>query len=73
MAATLSIVERDAPEAAPVDVRNAVVPRQPFVDERVVSGQQLGYAVILTDLAVEEERQLTRKRLAQVLVEIRKE
>ena len=36
-----SSVERDAAEVAAVDVRNAVVPRQPLVDERVVGGQQL--------------------------------
>ena len=36
-----SSVTGDAAELAAVDVRDAVVPRQPLVDERVVGGQQI--------------------------------
>src|SRR5436190_13564053 len=33
--------ERDAAELASVDVRDSVVFREPFIDERVIGGQQI--------------------------------
>ena len=63
--------ERHAPEPAAVDVRDPVVPGEPFVDERVIRGQQIQDAAILVDDAVEQELDLAAKRLPQVVVEIR--
>ena len=45
-AALIVIRQRHAPEAAAVDSGNSVVPRQPFVDERVVRVQQVGDAAV---------------------------
>ena len=50
-----SSVQRDAAEVAAVDVGDAVVPRQPLVDERVVGGQQVEDAAVLAHDAVEEQ------------------
>ena len=51
------------------DVRDAVVPREPLVDERVVGGQQVEHAAILADDAVEEQLGLALHRLGQRVVE----
>ena len=72
-AALAVLVERDAAEAAAVDVRNAVVLRQPLVDERVVGAQQIEHAAILAQDAVEEELRLLPERLPQVVVEVREQ
>ena len=48
-AALIVVRQRDSPEAAAVNSRNAVVPRQPFVDERVVRVQQIDDAAILAN------------------------
>ena len=45
--------------------------RQPFVDERVVSGQQIEDAAILAHDAVEEHLDLALERPAQTVVEVR--
>ena len=45
----------DAAELAAVDVRQAVVPRQPLVHERVVGGHQVQHVAILAHDAGEEE------------------
>ena len=50
-AALIVIRKRDATEAAAVDAGNAVMPRQPFVDERVVGVQEIHDAAILADRA----------------------
>ena len=63
---------RHAPEMAPVDVGDAVVARQLFVQERVVSAQQLGQRPILAHLALEEQLGLLHHRLAQRVVEGRR-
>ena len=60
-----------APEPAAVDVRDPVVAGEPFVDERVVRGQQIQDAAVLVDDAVEQELDLAAKRVPQVVVEIR--
>ena len=55
-----SSVERHAAELAAVDVRHAVVLRQPLVDERVVGGQQVEHVAVLAHDAGEEELGLAR-------------
>ena len=50
---------------------NAVVQRQPLVDERVVGGQQVEHAAVLAQDAVDEQLDLAAERLAQAVVEIR--
>ena len=62
--------ERDAPELAAVDVRDAVVLRQPLVDERVVRVQQIDDAAIFADDAVEEQLDFAPHRLPQRIVEV---
>ena len=59
-----------APELAAVDVGDAVMPRQPLVDERVVGIQQIHDAAVFAHDAVEEQRRLFLHRLAKVVVEI---
>ena len=54
---------------AAVDVRDAVVLREPFVDEGVVGAQQVEHAPILAQNAVEEELGFLAERLPQVVVE----
>ena len=66
----LSSVDRDAPEVAALDVGNAVVPGQPFVEEGVVRRQQIQHAAVLAQDAVEQQLRLAPKRLTQALVEI---
>ena len=63
-------VERHPPEAVSVDPADAVVPRQPFVDERVVRAQQLEEAPVLAEGALDEQLGLAAECLAQVLVEL---
>ncbi len=61
-----------APEVIAFDVRQAVVPRDAFVDERVVGVQELEHAAILAQHAREEELRLAPQALAQRVVEVRK-
>ena len=63
--------ELDAPEPAPLHVGDAVVARQPFVDERVVGAQQVERAAILAHDALEEQLGLAAERLTQRVVEVR--
>ena len=58
-AARSSVTRR---KSVAVDVRDAVVLRQPLVDERVVGGQQLEHAAILANDALEEELRLAPHR-----------
>ena len=62
--------QRHAAEMAAVHVRDAVVPRQPLVDERVVRRQQIEDAAVLAHDAVEEQLGLAPERLPQVVVEV---
>ena len=50
---SLSGVERDAAEAAAVDVRDAVVLGEPLVEERVVGAQQVEHAAVFAQDALE--------------------
>ena len=51
----IEIRERDAAEAAAVNARNAVMARQPLVDERVVRAQEVQHAAILAQGAGDEQ------------------
>ena len=66
----LSGVERDAAEAAAVDVRDAVVLGEPLVEERVVRLEQVEHAAVLAQDALEEQLRLLAERLPQVVVEV---
>ena len=50
---------------------NAVVARQPLVDERVVGAQQIEHAAILAQRAGDEQLGLLLERLEQAVVEVR--
>ena len=69
----LSSSSVDAAEAAAVDVRNAVVLREPLVEERVVGLQQVEHAAVLAQDALEEQLRLLPERLPQVVVEVREQ
>ena len=62
----------DAPEAAPINVRDAVMTGQALVHERVVRGQQIQHAAIFVHDALKEKLRLAAQRLSQIVVEIRK-
>ena len=62
--------QRHATELASVHVRNAVVPGEPFVDERVVGRHQVEDVAVLAHDALEEELCLAPERQPQVVVEI---
>src|SRR5262245_1923972 len=64
-------LQGDASEMCSLDVRDAVVDRKTFVEERVVGGQQFERAAVLTDDAVEEQLRLALHRCAQRSVEVR--
>src|SRR5688500_824976 len=49
------LAERDAAEPAAVDVRNAVMAREPLVHERVRRAQQVEHIAVLFDDAFKEE------------------
>ena len=63
--------ERDAPELAAVNIRDAVVLGQPLVDERVVRRQQVDDAAVLADDAVEQQLDFAPHGVAQRIVEVR--
>ncbi len=68
-APAILVGERDAPEVAAVDARHAVVPRQLFVEERLVGRQQIDDAAVLLQLSVEKQLHLPDERDPQVVVE----
>ncbi len=55
------------------DFGDAVVPRQPFIHEAVISGQQFQDAAILADEEVDEMLRLLLHRCAQFVVELGKQ
>ena len=69
-AAPIRIRHRHAPEARAVDPADAVVPRQPLVDERVVGIQQIERAAVLAHDAREQQLGFAAQRLADVVVEV---
>ena len=62
--------KRNLPEALAIDAGNAVVLRQPLVQERVVRVEQIEDAAILPDDAVEEQLGLAAEGLPQVVVKV---
>ena len=66
-------VEPHPPQVAAVDARQAVVAREPLVHVRVVGREQVEDAAVLANQALDEELGLLPERLAQVLVELRKQ
>src|SRR5258705_153242 len=69
-ASLAALAKRPGPEGAAVDVRNAVMPRQPFVDEGVVRPQQIKDTVVFLDDALEEQLRFAPEGLPQVVVEV---
>ena len=65
--------KRDAPEIAPLHVGDAVVLGQPSVQERVIGGQQLEHAAVLTQDAVQKELRFPMEAASQRFVEIGKQ
>ena len=68
-AALIGIRERHAPEPAAVNAGNPVVPRQPFVDERVVRSQKIDDAAIFAQRAGDEQLGLLLEGLEQAFVD----
>ena len=63
-AAVRFAAQLDAPEPAAVDVRDAIVPREPFIEECVVSSPQVQRTSVLTKLAFNEQLGFAPKGLA---------
>ena len=68
--AAVVVGDLDAAEMRAADVRDAVVLREPLVDERVVRGQQIEHAAIFAEDAAGKELRFAAEALAQVLVEV---
>ena len=64
------LVERDAPEAAAVHVRDPVVFGEPLVHERVVGAEQIERAPVLLHDALDEQLGFAPECLTQVVVEV---
>ena len=67
----LFLTKRDAPEPAAVHAGNAVMPREPFVDERVVGADEIQHAAIFTERARQKQPRLLFEGLQQAVVEVR--
>ena len=65
--------QRHAAELRPVNVGDAVVLREPFVDERVIGREQVQDAAVLVNDAAEEQLDLAPESFAQRAVEVRKQ
>src|SRR6185369_8614503 len=65
------IGNRDATELIAVNAGDAVVPRQPFVDERVIRRQKIEDAAVFADDAREQQFGLMPHRLTEVVVKVR--
>ena len=61
---------RHAPEVRPVDVANAVEPREPLLQVRVVRRQQLDERRFVAHLVFEEQLGLALERLPKVVVDL---
>src|SRR6202012_1469798 len=58
-------------EVGSVDVRNAVMPRQPLVDEGVIRVQKIENTAVFPNKVAEEQIRLVPHGLAQIVVEVR--
>ena len=72
-APAIRIGQRHAAELIAAHVRNAVVQREPLVDERVVRGQQIEDAAVFAEDAVDEQLDLLAEGVAQAVVELGKQ
>jgi hypothetical protein len=68
--APVVVWDGDAPEVAAFDAGNAVVPRQPLVDERVIGVQKVEHGAVFADDAVDEQLGFAPERLTQRVVEV---
>ena len=66
-------LQRHAAELAAIDVRNAVMFGQAFVEESIVGFDQVEHAAVLAQNTLEKQLRLLPHRLPQVVVEIRKQ
>ena len=64
------VVNRHAPEPAAINIRDAVVPGQPFVYERVIGGHQIQNAAVFPQDAFKEKLRFAAERLPEIVVEI---
>ena len=64
---------RDAAEVVPEYVRNAVMPGEPFVHERVVGAEEIDDAAILAKHAFQKQGRFALEGFAQAQVEIREQ
>ena len=64
------VVALDAAEVRAADVRNAVVFREPLVDERVIRRQQIEHAAIFAQDAAGEQLRFAAEPLPQIFVEV---
>ena len=71
--AAVVVLDAHAAILIAVDVRHAVVPRQPLVQERVVRVEQIQDAPVLDHDALEEHLRFALQRLPQVVVEVRED
>src|SRR5262245_56457278 len=65
------VCQSDSPDTAAVTSRNAVTASQPFIQERLVSTEQLHDAAILKCRAAHEQLSLALNTLQQTFIVIR--
>ncbi len=58
------------PKVASIDIRNAVVLREPFIHERIIRSHQVEDVAVFANDALEEHFALAPEGLPQVVVEI---
>jgi len=63
----------DAAIFAPRDIRDAIVPREPFIEECVVRGPEVQRTSVLTQLAFDEQFSFASESAAQLVVEFGEE
>ncbi len=72
-AAARLVGQRHLAEMIAVDIGDAVVLREPLVDERVVGGQEVEQRPILPEHVFDEQPGLGMESLPQILVEVGKD
>src|SRR5262249_31283028 len=69
----VGICERHASEQSSANVWDAVMRGEPFVDEGVISRDQVEHAVIFANDRIEEHLDLSAERLPQALIKVRED
>src|SRR5688572_16946347 len=72
-AAFILFIKSDLPKTTAVDMRNAIMPGQPFVQERVIGFQQSQDVLVFEQDTFQKEFRFLPKGLAEVVVKVRKE